>query len=162
MMYLATAVNEDDKELAPKLVSFFTHSKPYHSELVFSDGTAVVVSPSFMGWKQREYDYYKWMLLPLVMINEEQEQEIREVANKLLGDDPKYDYLGACCGWIRNWMQDPNKWYCSELCRALLRPYIPLILDDDKWITPDRLLRILSTYMKIDNRDQLSVLKSQL
>ena len=44
--------------------------------------------------------------------------------------------------------ENSDKWFCSELIAYLLKPYIPT-LDTDKWMTPDRLWKLLSD--RIDN-----------
>ena len=74
MMYLATAVN--DSSLVSSLISIFTRSRSYHSELVFSDGYAFAISGKRIEMVKRNYDWYKWHLVPLSMIESHDEELI--------------------------------------------------------------------------------------
>ena len=138
MMHLAVAVNDRSSSMIPFLVSLFTWSKAYHCELIFSDGTTISASPEHVGYRNAHYGRYKWVLVPLLQIDEITEQNIRKAANELVDKHPTYDYIGAIFGRFKASTADNDKWYCSELCRHLLRDYISTI-NDDKWITPDRM-----------------------
>lgn len=156
MMYLATAVN--DSSLMSSLISLYTRSRSYHSELVFSDGSAFAISGKKIDMVKRKYDWYKWHLVPLPMILSGDEEFIRKDVCEILASKPKYDWLGAIGGMWCSRLQNPNRWYCSEFCRKELRRFIPALNNDDKWITPDRLLKIVSEYIsRIE--DPLSALK---
>ena len=156
MMYLATAVN--DSSLVSSLISIFTKSRSYHSELVFSDGSAFAISGKRIEMVKRNYDWYKWHLVPLSMIESCDEELIKKDVREILASNPKYDWLGAIGGMWCSRLQNPNRWYCSEFCRSELKRFIPTLNDDNKWITPDRLLRIVSEYVdQID--DPLSAFK---
>ena len=150
MMYLATAVN--DSSLVSSLISIFTRSRSYHSELVFSDGYAFAISGKRIEMVKRNYDWYKWHLVPLSMIESHDEELIKKDVQEILASNPKYDWLGAIGGMWCSRLQNPNRWYCSEFCRSELKRFIPTLNNDSKWITPDRLLRIVSEYVdQIDN-----------
>ena len=156
MMYLATAVN--DSSLVSSLISIFTRSRSYHSELVFSDGYAFAISGKRIEMVKRNYDWYKWHLVPLSMIESHDEELIKKDVQEILESNPKYDWLGAIGGMWCSRLQNPNRWYCSEFCRSELKRFIPTLNNDNKWITPDRLLRIVSEYVnQID--DPLSAFK---
>ena len=145
MMYLATAVN--DSSLVSSLISIFTRSRSYHSELVFSDGYAFAISGKRIEMVKRNYDWYKWHLVPLSMIESHDEELIKKDVQEILASNPKYDWLGAIGGMWCSRLQNPNRWYCSEFCRSELKRFIPTLNNDSKWITPDRLLRIVSEYV---------------
>lgn len=156
MMYLATAVN--DSSLVSSLISIFTRSRSYHSELVFSDGYAFAISGKRIEMVKRNYDWYKWHLVPLSMIESHDEELIKKDVQEILASNPKYDWLGAIGGMWCSRLQNPNRWYCSEFCRSELKRFIPTLNNDSKWITPDRLLRIVSEHVdQID--DPLSAFK---
>ena len=156
MMYLATAVN--DSSLVSSLISIYTRSRSYHSELVFSDGSAFAISGKGIEMVKRKYDWYKWHLVPLPMVESGDEEFIKKDVQEILESNPKYDWLGAIGGMWCSRLQNPNKWYCSEFCRSELKRFIPTLNNDSKWITPDRLLRIVSEYVdQID--DPLSAFK---
>lgn len=156
MMYLATAVN--DSSLVSSLISIFTRSRSYHSELVFSDGYAFAISGKRIEMVKRNYDWYKWHLVPLSMIESHDEELIKKDVQEILTSNPKYDWLGAIGGMWCSRLQNPNRWYCSEFCRSELKRFIPTLNNDSKWITPDRLLRIVSEYVDQIN-DPLSAFK---
>ena len=156
MMYLATAVN--DSSLVSSLISIFTRSRSYHSELVFSDGYAFAISGKRIEMVKRNYDWYKWHLVPLSMIESHDEELIKKDVQEILASNPKYDWVGAIGGMWCSRLQNPNRWNCSEFCRSELKRFIPTLNNDNKWITPDRLLKIVSEYVnQID--DPLSAFK---
>lgn len=156
MMYLATAVN--DSSLVSSLISIYTRSRSYHSELVFSDGSAFAISGKGIEMVKRKYDWYKWHLVPLPMIESGDEEFIKKDVQEILESNPKYDWLGAIGGMWCSRLQNPDKWYCSEFCRKELKRFIPALNNDDKWITPDRLLKIVSEYVS-ERDDPVSAFK---
>lgn len=156
MMYLATAVN--DSSLVSSLISIYTRSRSYHSELVFSDGSAFAISGKGIEMVKRKYDWYKWHLVPLPMVESGDEEFIKKDVQEILESNPKYDWLGAIGGMWCSHLQNPNKWYCSEFCRKELKRFIPALNNDDKWITPDRLLKIVSEYVS-ERDDPVSAFK---
>ena len=156
MMYLATAVN--DSSLVSSLISIYTRSRSYHSELVFSDGSAFAISGKGIKMVKRKYDWYKWHLVPLPMVESGDEEFIKKDVQEILESNPKYDWLGAIGGMWCSRLQNPDKWYCSEFCRKELKRFIPALNNDDKWITPDRLLKIVSEYVS-EREDPVSAFK---
>ncbi len=148
MMYLATAVNDRDTAVIPNLISLFTRSGCYHDEIVFSDKKAAVVTKEFRGFMERDYDWYKWILIPLPMIDIFKENEIRLVASEIFRSKPGYDYLGALLGWAIPHIGNKTKWYCSELSFHLLKPYLPELDSKHGFITPDTLCRQVSDIVK--------------
>ena len=156
MMYLATAVN--DSSLVSSLISIYTRSRSYHSELVFSDGSAFAISGKGIEMVKRKYDWYKWHLVPLPMVESGDEEFIKKDVQEILESNPKYDWLGAIGGMWCSHLQNPDKWYCSEFCRKELKRFIPALNNDDKWITPDRLLKIVSEYVSA-REDPVSAFK---
>ena len=107
---------------------------------------------------KRKYDWYKWHLVPLPMVESGDEEFIKKDVQEILESNPKYDWLGAIGGMWCSRLQNPNKWYCSEFCRKELKRFIPTLNNDNKWITPDRLLRIVSEYVS-ERDDPLSAFK---
>ena len=156
MMYLATAIN--DSSLVSSLISIYTRSRSYHSELVFSDGYAFVISGKRIEMVKRKSDWYNWHLVPLPMVESGDEEFIKKDVQEILESNPKYDWLGAIGGMWCSHLQNPDKWYCSEFCRKELKRFIPALNNDDKWITPDRLLKIVSEYVG-ERDDPLSAFK---
>ena len=156
MMYLATAVN--DSSLVSSLISIYTRSRSYHSELVFSDGSAFAISGKGIKMVKRKYDWYKWHLVPLPMVESGDEEFIKKDVQEILESNPKYDWLGAIGGMWCSRLQNPHRWYCSEFCRKELKRFIPALNNDDKWITPDRLLKIVSEYVS-ERDDPVSAFK---
>ena len=155
-MYLATAVN--DSSLVSSLISIYTRSRSYHSELVFSDGSAFAISGKGIEMVKRKYDWYKLHLVPLPMVESGDEEFIKKDVQEILESNPKYDWLGAIGGMWCSRLQNPDKWYCSEFCRKELKRFIPTLNNDDKWITPDRLLKIVSEYVS-EREDPVSAFK---
>ncbi len=150
MIHLAIAVNNRDNTLIPTLVSLFTWSKAYHCEIVFSDGVTITADSKGVRYLEDQvYNHYKWVVLPLPQIDSTSETEIRNLADALVERHPKYDYLGAILGRFSSTLENSDRWYCSELCRYLLKDKIPS-LDDNKWITPDRVWKIVAA--DIDRR----------
>ena len=139
MMYLATAINDRDDVLIPAVISLFTLGKAYHSELVFSDGNAIVVTPKTFNYVKHSYDWYEWSLVPLPMISAEDEAKIRKATDDILATKPEYDYVGACLGQLGKVFNSKRRWYCSELCRHLIKDYVPNLGDERKFISPSKL-----------------------
>ena len=146
MLHVAVAINDKDKSIIPVLVSVFTLSKCYHTELVFTDGQVLTTDPKGTRFIEREYDRFHWVLIPVPWINHIEEKEIRERAEEIIKTQPKYDWLGAIFGGIHSSIENPKKWFCSELCASLLRKYTPP-LDVDKWWSPEKLWKALSEYL---------------
>ena len=145
MLHMAFNVVHPAANLVPKVISTFTRSAVYHCELMFNDGTTVTSIPKGgVSFHERRFDRYRWIFLPLPWINYLESQEILEEAKGLVG--AKYDWAGALIGGIWSSAQNPHKWFCSELCAHLLRPYTPP-LQIGSWISPDELWRLCSEYL---------------
>lgn len=155
MLHLAVAINDKDRDLIPIFVSIFTLSKSYHTELVFTDGTALICDPTGVRFGTRTYDRYHWVIIPLPWITRSQEREIRAHAEEIVLSKPKYDWLGAIFGGLTSWFDNPHKWFCSELCCYVLRDFTPALQEDAEsihrygkiWWTPELLWRTLSEYL---------------
>lgn len=148
MLKLAVALNDPNKSIVSRVIHACTKSAAYHCELLFSDGKSLIVTPKYLGIGLKSYNFYNWALVPIPGIDEETEIDIREKCESILAKKPKYDYLGAISGFFGSKKEKSDKWFCSELIAYLLKPYIPT-LDTDKWMTPDRLWKLLSD--RIDN-----------
>lgn len=158
MMHLAVAINHRDSSLIPKLVSIFTRSSAYHVELVFSDDVSLVVDPKGLRFENRRHvyrnNYYNWVMIPLEFIKPVDEFTIRDEAVRLVKQNPKYDFLGACFGWLGSRWNNENRWYCSEIAAYLLRPYIPY-LGQMMWVTPEDLWYYVTEFIeRIDNQQR--------
>lgn len=141
MLHLAVAINDRDKGLIPTLISIFTLSKAYHTELVFTDGKVLIMDPKGMRFGEpKKYDKYHWVLVPLPWISPMQEDEIRKRAQDFVDLKPKYDWMGALFKGLFH-IEDPEKWYCSEICYELIRDYMPPYSEALRtgWRTPEDL-----------------------
>ena len=150
MIHLAVAINDKDDRLIPKLVSLFTFSAAYHTELVFSNGDAIFAShTSGVTWVQRDYNPYNWVNIPLPWIGRREQVFVREWCDALVQQDAQYDWSGAIFGGIWNNIEDPNRWFCSELCAAAIRDYTPPIAayGTKKWWSPRELWKVCSDYL---------------
>lgn len=150
MIHLAVAINDKDNRLIPKLVSIFTFSAAYHTELVFSNGDAIFASYKVgVTWVRREYNPYYWVNIPLPWIKDEDQIRIRQWCDTLVQQGAEYDWLGAIFGGIWNNIEDPNRWFCSELCAVAIRQYTPPIAayGTDKWWSPKDLWKVCSDYL---------------
>lgn len=125
MMFVSIAVNDRDSELIPFVVSLCTWSKAYHCELIFSDGQSLVMDPKGCRFEQRAIDPYKWVILPLPEITEDQETTLRNKAQQIMQTCKGYDWLGAILGvFLKTDVESPRRWYCSELIAYLLKDHI--------------------------------------
>ena len=145
MMFLAVAINEPDNKLIASLINIFTCSKAHHVEVVFSDGWTLSSRPGFVGLMQRQYNYYDWLMIPLDTINSEREKVIRKWAEDLTLLEPKYDYLGAFSGLFGSARDNPEKWFCGELCAKALEEDIPELKALD-WATPEKIWKLMNNY----------------
>lgn len=145
MLHVAILINDPDKSLISTIIRQFTRSVAIHTELVFSDGVATIVTPNQVELAKRpgKYDMYHWVMIPLPDITTVQEYLIRTKAKELYCKKPKYDYLGAISGFFGSSRQDKDNWYCGELVVELLSPYIPKLNTLD-WATPEDIWRTLT------------------
>lgn len=145
MLHVAILINDPDKSLISTIIRQFTRSVAIHTELVFSDGVATIVTPNQVELAKRpgKYDMYHWVMIPLPDITTVQEYLIHAKAKELYCKKPKYDYLGAISGFFGSSRQDKDNWYCGELVVELLSPYIPKLNTLD-WATPEDIWRTLT------------------
>ena len=148
MLRLAVALNDPNKSLVSRIIHACTKSAAYHCELVFTDGRSLIVTPRYIGMGIRSYNFYNWTLVPIPGVDNVAEADIRQKCEDILATKPKYDWLGATSGFFGSKKEDSSKWFCSELIAYLLKPYIPT-LNTNKWMTPDRLWKLISE--RIDN-----------
>lgn len=144
MMHVAVLINDPTKSWMSRVVQIFTKSVSSHVELVFSDGVAAIVTPSWMALDKRKepYDLYHWVMVPLPFITDEMETSIRASTEAIFENEPEYDYLGAVSGYFGSTKQNSSQWYCSELIVDLLRDYVPEF-DEVSWATPDFIWKTL-------------------
>lgn len=160
MMKLVSHVHTKDKptwkdKLIPTFICIFSLSKTYHSELLFSDGVTLTCDPSGVYFTKRVFDRYNQVELPIPWINKDQELMIRKEAEKIVASRPKYDWLGVIFGSTFNNLNDESKWFCSELCKHLLKPYTTTIREE-RWYSPNRLWYYVNQYlMKYDHAHPL-------
>lgn len=143
MMKLAIEVNAYSGDWLANLVSLFTRSRAFHVEPVFSDGVAFVATPSFTGLSSHAYDKYHWVLIDCPWIDAEEEKKQRVWAESVVLKDIKYDYLGAISGFFGSDREDPNKWYCGEVCAKIFGDTVPE-LKELKWAIPDKVWEIIA------------------
>lgn len=145
MMKLAVEVNADHNNWIANIVSIFTRARAFHVEPVFSDGTAFVATPSFVGLTAHVHDYdnYHWVLINCPWIDEAEEQKQRTWAEGINIYNLKYDYLGAISGAFHIHKEDPNKWYCGEVCVKVFGDTVPE-LKKLKWATPDKVWKLIA------------------
>lgn len=152
MMYLAVNINDENHNVTSLIVNIFTKSKSYHVEPVFSDGYAYRASPKQVGYVKEEYNYYEWTLIPLPFIDEVNEAIIRKWFDDLDETHPKYDFLGAISGVFGSSREDPDKWYCGELCVKAFGKYVPE-LNELTWATPEKVWKYVSDHVKYKHSD---------
>ncbi len=144
MMHLLLNVNEPKPNIKTLLVRIFIRSPVFHTELQFSDGSCFSSDPSDgVRYKKIPFDPYQWIKIPLPWITPDDEERIRLWCNNELGCE--YDWMGAVLGMINHRHQNDNKWFCSEICAAAIRPYTP-ILKKDYWYNPRNLWEVVSDY----------------
>lgn len=126
-----------------KLICLLTRSPYSHCELVFRDGMSFgIKNPTDKTtFFQMTYPVDKWDLIPLTWITAEQETCIRHFCQQTT--QSKYDIWAMLLGWWCPASDNPNKWFCSELCTRVLLPYTPSLRD--KWYSPGSLYAALRT-----------------
>ena len=140
MIKLAIVVNPVGHKFLGNIVSFFSKGRAIHVEPVFSDGTAFIADPTFVGLKNRfkSYDKYHWVLIDCPWITKEEETKLRSWAETLCKVPRSYDFLGAVSGVLGSKREDPEKWYCGEICIKIFGGDIPE-LNELSWGTPDKI-----------------------
>ena len=90
-----------------------------HSEIVFSDGMMFSASPyeNVARFKPHSFTGKAWVRVD-IDVTLEQEKKVRTWCEKQHGK--KYDCMGVL-GFAFNVPENPNKWFCSEVCTAALQ-----------------------------------------
>ncbi len=145
MMKLAVEVNARRGNLIANIIRICTRAKAFHVEPVFSDGTAFVATPSFVGLTSHtnDYDGYHWVLIDCPWMTDAEEQKQRTWAEGINIHNLKYDYLGAISGFFGAHKENSEKWYCGEICAHVFGDAIPE-LKKLKWCTPDKIWKIIA------------------
>jgi hypothetical protein len=107
-------------DISDKTVAWATWGRYSHVELQFSDDMCFSASWRDGGtrFKQITIDPTHWDILD-VPTTPEQEAVIRNFCAERIG--VPYDWIGAVSVLLPINLQDPVKWYCSEICAAALR-----------------------------------------
>ena len=119
------------EEIINKYASMFEVERSIYAVMLkASDGVTITADPQGIRYlKDQVYDHYKWVMLPLPQIDATAEAKIHKLADTIVERHPKYDYLGAILGRFSATLEDSDKWYCSELCRYLLKDEISSLKD---------------------------------
>lgn len=148
MFYVMFKVNDPGPNPLSFAICLCTWSKVSHCEMLFSDGTIANTDMKhgvhFTNIKERNYDFYNWIALPIPTITKAQEQMIKEWVQHLVDIKSGYDTLGAVFGGIFG-CQDGSKYFCSEMVAEALAPFIPQI-KYGKWYSPKSLWKILAAH----------------
>lgn len=126
------------------VIRFFTGTKCYHCELVFSDGRSFSSDPKSNGTRYKRIDYSdteKWHLIPLPWITPQEESIIQSFCNRELGC--KYDWKAVFLGWLITPCNDLSRWYCCEVCHSGIKPFLKYA--HDRWYNPQGLMDELLT-----------------
>lgn len=107
--------------LFDKLIRWWTYSDYSHVEFVFSSGEWIGSSPRDGGVRSTFIEpvpgHWKFVWVP---ISEQQEVALKEWCLSQVGK--KYDWVGIILSQIFYFhVQEPKKWFCSELCTAGLQ-----------------------------------------
>lgn len=158
MLHAMFAVNSRDKTIMPAVISLFTWSKCYHVELLFTDNMALTSTPKGgVHFIERRYDTYNWVALPIPWVKARHAKEIRRWGESLVEAKTQYDFSGAVFGRFSKKMDNPKKYFCSELVAEALRQYSDF-LRNDRWYSPEMLWQSLSNHLsaefpQYDNRN---------
>lgn len=104
-----------------KMIRMWTRGPYSHVEFMFSDGAWFGSSPREGGCRYSNIalDTSKWDFVK-IDVTEEQEKVIRAWCNNQNGKG--YDWTGIFLSQIFTFnVDDPKKWFCSELCTAGLK-----------------------------------------
>lgn len=117
---LKVAFYKADGNFIDKVIRLFTRSKYSHCELLLPDGRMF----SSDGWdngKVRYNDKYNinnWDFIDINITNGELLTLLSWCDHKI---GLKYDWLGVFRFVLPFLKQDPDRWFCSELCAAALK-----------------------------------------
>ena len=132
-----------------KVISWWTWGPYSHTEIRFPDGqcfSSSVRDGQQVRFKKIEVDPEHWTILQLPL---EETPEIRAYCDSQLGK--KYDWLGifgfALFKEYDAGINNPKKWYCSEICAEILRHLG--WTDIPHKVSPNKLFKLVSA--KIDS-----------
>ena len=141
MIRLAFYKGEGD--IFDKLIRLWTRSPYSHVEMVFGD-LWYSSSPRDGGVRLKLIDPSPehWDFVDLDVIPKKRE-EMRKFLISQLGK--KYDWTGILLSQILPLdAQDPNRWFCSEICTAALKAGGVGLKNHPQWYSPARLYREVS------------------
>lgn len=126
-----------------KIIRFLTNSPYSHCLLQFSDGSSFSSSHADGGscFQDKENtekliaDIEAWDSISLPWISPAQEKRIYLFCRQ--EDSCEYDYFGVLFGWLNSRYQNPDKWFCSEICLSVILPFTKGIRD--QWYSPGAL-----------------------
>jgi hypothetical protein len=123
-----------------KFIAWLTDGPFSHCEIVFSDGKCFSASPRHGGVRFKDINIIeeRWTEIDLGDIPEE--EEIINWCSTQIGK--KYDYFGAIGLVIPFFPNDPETWYCSEICSTIINMTSKIHLKNN--IDPNKLYRIIS------------------
>ena len=130
--YKGTKKENPKSDLVDNVICFWTKSRFSHVEIIFSNGISFSSSPRDKGcrYKPIVYDDSLWVYL-IPKFNKNQEQTIMEFCNRQNGKP--YDWVGIfLCQFIHLNIDDPKKWFCSELVAKICNLPIPYQYDVGK------------------------------
>lgn len=116
---MRVAFQKADPSFYAGLIRWWTKSEYSHCELLFSDGLLFSSHVADQGTRyvRNQYlNYLYWDVLE-IPITDEQEKTMREFCDSELYC--RYDWWGILFSqFIRMQREDPDKWFCSEVCTA--------------------------------------------
>lgn len=128
---------------------------PSHVELLFSDGMMFSASQYEDRVRFKQHNFYSksWMRIELP-ITSSQEAIVRDWCETQVGK--KYDYLGIL-GFIIPFIKDnPNKWFCSEVCDEACKDKLPIFSQfkhiDSAKVSPAKLKTFVLSIIKQRNK----------
>lgn len=139
---LRVAFYKGKGKIVDKLIRWWTNSPYSHCELLFPDGI-MFSSDAWSGgvrWNTN-YDLSNWDIVRVDLTKAEIDVLIRWCKTKETSD---YDWLGVIRFVIPFTNQDPDKWFCSELCAAGLKAVAKLPSKLKVWkLSPGQLHALL-------------------
>lgn len=129
-----------------RLIKLWTWSSYSHCEYVFSDNITIGTDLNFpLNVKNKGILQYtsKWEIIE-VRMTPEQEKIVRDFVNLQVGKG--YDWKGI---WLSQFLplkkENPDKWFCSELCAAGLQKAGLLDCINPCRISPGKLYKLLKS-----------------
>ncbi len=130
-----------------RLICLWTWSKYHHVEAIFSDGTTFGalqdgdMSTNYQIGKVYDPHYWDFIEVPCT---KEQEEIIRKWCDSEVSC--KYDWNGIILSQILGLRRsDANKWFCSEICTAMLQKIGYFVNIIPCTISPKKFYNLLNT-----------------